>query len=198
MEDVMKNLVKYIVIAASVLGSTKGIAADKWYTSAFGGVNYDVNSSDTITMDPGFIAGITAGRQLNPHLRCEGELSYRENHGHASSYSGYLKVNKSHYQANAMVNGLLDILPGNFVNPYVGFGVGGSVSQENESVTEGYASGINSSEYNTLWGVSGQEIVGFRISPMKRADIGAEYRHTHLISFKKPSNSIAANFKVRF
>ena len=193
----MKNLVKYIVIAGAVLGSTKAMGADKWYTSAFGGVNYEESSSNLVKMDPGFIAGVTAGRELSPHVRCEGELSYRENHGEAD-IGGYLDYSESHRQANAMVNGILDILPGNFVNPYVGFGLGGSYSEDEQKGVSYHESLSSFSEIASSWDASGQEIVGFRISPMKNADIGAEYRHTHLLSFKRPSNSLAANFKFRF
>ena len=70
-----------IVALASIVASPAAWA-ESWYVGGYGGLNYghDANSSggDLVEYDfPGFAIGGFAGMRFNPHIRFEGELTYR-------------------------------------------------------------------------------------------------------------------------
>ena len=196
----------HIMIASVLLISTKAIAEEKWYATTFGGINYVNQPYKGLKLAPGYITGVTVGRQLGPYLRCEGELSYRENQNeHTLNDVTFMKLKTpsinwfaKQQQTQAMLNGIVDFAPKSFLSPYVGGGIGRAHTMKGMrmSFSEIKRSGKNSEQF---FDNSAQEIIGLRLNhPRGTAEIAAEYRHTHLLRLNNSSDSLIAKLKIKF
>jgi opacity protein-like surface antigen len=139
----MRYLISALALAALLIPTPS--MAKGFYTSAYGGANWDdVISSDFVDSNTGFVIGGTLGTSVDsvPGLRIEADASFRQNQ--IDLCGGYLTADHDTYAL--MANVAYDI-PANLgpVHPYVLAGIGYGHTEatfENVSLAKLESSGV--------------------------------------------------------
>jgi opacity protein-like surface antigen len=144
-------------------------------------VTFPINQS----FNSGFNVGARAGYQWDP-WRFEGEYSYRQNSGNATSLG--TQLNASVHTNSLMANVIYDFNLGWPLTPHIGMGLG---AVQLDASVDGPSVGFHSKSSDVVFAYQAIAGVRYKFTPNLALDVDYRYRGTGNVSYT--TNSFTAN-----